>query len=188
MRSWTEEIRRTWLADPDLVRRADDFVRGELARHRGLSPHERENVTAWSIERIATDVDAFATTNRWLWVTTGICVIAELLFAAKGGTIFRIGDVPPNPALRALHILRNAMFHPAHVHSGGSGEPHVVQLVEHLRGNGDADLADKLERNWAFLAERPIAAFAVRMLDGAARTHPDTQGFIPLRAKTLTSR
>jgi hypothetical protein len=188
MRSWGEEVRRTWLADPDRVWRADDFVRGELARHRGLNPHERENVAAWSVERIVADVDAFAATNRWIWVTTGACLIAELLFAAKGGTIFRIDDGPPSPALRALHILRNAMFHPAHARAGGSGEPHVAQLVEHLRGNGEADLAEQLARNWAFLAERPIAAFAVRMLDGAAREHPNTREFIPPRAKALARR
>ena len=177
MKSWAEHFGSTWPADPDTVRRADDYVRYCLARNRDVPLAVRQHVAPCSVEALVADIRAFAFDHRWFWVTAASCLLAELLLGAKRGGIFELDQRRggKDPGVKALHSLRNAVFHPAHSSKGaGAGEPHIAKLIDHLRGNLRDDLASELERSWAFLAARPVAVFALEMLNAAPRAHPDT--------------
>jgi hypothetical protein len=161
------------------LRRADDWVRQCIARHRDKRGRALEDICACSVDRLAGDVRSLGL-DGWFWTTAATCLLAELLFAARSGGTFRDMRAPADReakvAFDAMLILRNATFHPAHSSRvAGAGEPHVARLVDHLRGNGEGELGDALAQSWAMLADRPIAVFAVRMLDAAARGHPDTR-------------
>src|SRR5260221_9929848 len=186
MKSWGEEMGETWLGEPSVVQGIDSFVRTRLVGHRRLAAQRVEDVAACSVAGLVDDVKAFAAVNRWFWVTASACLLTELIFASKRGGIFQIDErrvselAPEERAVpTGLYRLRNAVFHPAHSAAGaGAGTPHVEHVVEHLRGISRHDLALSLERSWAFLADRPIAEFAVQTLNAAVRSHPDTRGLI----------
>lgn len=181
VRSWPEEVDGTWLGNPRLVGRADDFVRTCIAKHRGKPGGQAHaDIAACSVRVLAEDVRSLGVENRWFWVTAASCQLAELLFAARSGGAFRDVRRPvgreAKAAFQGLLILRNAVFHPAHSSpDAGSGTPPIARLIDHLRGNAERALGDELARSWAFLAARPMATFAIRMLDSAAREHPDTK-------------
>jgi hypothetical protein len=176
----------TWLGDRRAVDRADAWVRGRLAHHRGKRGRSREDIGAMSVDRLVADVRSLGVDGRWLWVTAATCLLAELLFAATFGGTFRDVRAPVDRegkvAFQGLLILRNVTFHPAHAASdAGSGVPHMTRFGEHLRGNGDAGLAHALAESWAAFAGRPVSSYAIRMLDAAARAHPDTKHHFPSR-------
>lgn len=180
MKSWAEEFDGTWLADERVRARADRWVREWIARHRSKRGRDKEDVAVFGIERLAHDIRSFGHEGRWLWVTAAVCLVAELLFAARDGGVFRDQRVPHDRdaavPFKALRILRNVTFHPAHSSPrAGSGEPHVLQLVQHLRENSEGDLADALAQSWAFVADRRMASFALRMVNSAPRQHQDTR-------------
>jgi hypothetical protein len=138
-------------------------------------------VAPWSVDALVADIGFFGQTGRWLWATAGICLLAELILSAKTGGVFELapGRGQALPPVRALYHLRNAVFHPAHhSNTAGSGDAQISQLIVHLDGNGEAALAQRLDQNAAYLAQRPMTEFAVRMLDAAGRTHPDTSGVV----------
>ena len=49
----------------------------------------------------------------------------------------------------------------------------MLRLVAHLEGNQEGPLGAQLKDNWAEFSGRPIAAFAVRMLDSAVKQDHD---------------
>src|SRR5580700_6877174 len=118
MKAWGEEVDTTWLGDRRALRRADDWVRQCIARHRDKRGRDREDISACSVDRLAGDVRSLGLDGRWLWTTAATCLLAELLFAAKSGGTFRDTRAPADReakvAFDALRILRNAVFHPGH--------------------------------------------------------------------------
>ena len=123
------------------------------------------------------DLIAFGNAQRWLWATAAAGLIAELVFSSRGGGVFELAAAhgPVLLPVRALYHLRNSVFHPAHVSDrAGSGEAQIARLIVHLAGNSEPALAHRLDQSRAFLAQRPITEFAVRMLDAAGRSHPDS--------------
>jgi len=54
----------------------------------------------------------------------------------------------------------------------------MEKLIAHLEGNTEGELASALKRSWGTFAERPIAEFAVEMLNRAVMTHPMTERLV----------
>lgn len=53
----------------------------------------------------------------------------------------------------------------------GSSAPPILSLIEWLEANNEKHLAERLKPNWAFLAQRPIAIFALHTMDFVGRTY-----------------
>jgi hypothetical protein len=182
VRSWVEQVTRTWLQDESLVRELDSWVRTRLAAHRRLPPKAYPDVVAAGVSALIADIRSFGTESRWFWASSAICLLAELVFAADVGGTFasrkRRTLELPTIALAPLVILRNALLHPAHQSwDAGAGEPHVARLVEWLEENSEGPLAQLLETSWAALGSRGVSEFALRRLDAAGRDFTRRMGF-----------
>ncbi len=125
--------------------------------------------------------------SQWFWVTATTALLAELIFCAKHDRTFReVSELPVDRDLavpmRALYMVRNVAFHPAHIAGSNAGEPHVLRLVAHLEGNQEGPLGAQLKDNWAEFGGRPLAAFAVRMLESAVKQDHDAGAVVRRRA------
>lgn len=172
MRSWKEQLDGSWLGDASSVRDLDSWVRGRLASHRRLARAAQVDVVAAGVGALVEDVRSFGLDNRWFWASCAICLLAELVLAAEFGGTFgsrRRGREVISPiVVTPLVILRNALFHPAHQSAAaGAGRPHVEQLVEWLRENSEAPLAERLAASWSVIGSREVAEFALRRLNVA---------------------
>jgi hypothetical protein len=171
-----------WMVDAGLRALLDDYVKATLAKHRGLQTSKRGEAGAASISSLTQDLKADWDACRWYWVTVRVALLSELIFAARHGSVFE--DPPAGRAVhlvtrRALRILRNVAFHPAHVLGNRSGPPHMEQLVEHLKANSEGRLGQDLENNWSLFGSKQVAAFALRMLDSGVRNSPELAEYFP---------
>ncbi len=76
-----------------------------------------------------------------------------------------------------LRIVRNCVFHPAHQRTdAGSGSPPILGLIELLSAYQEPESAAGLTDSWAYLSERSITTFALRMLNAAGREQAEYLG------------
>lgn len=182
MKPWNEEISTTWLKEPAFVRSLDGWVREQLVEHRPDA--KTESVAAWTVEMLSAEVHRLGAEGRWLWCTSAVSLLAELVFCAADGGVF------PSASARyrddfakdvgALRVVRNAVFHPAFQNrDAGSGKPHVEELFVLLDNDDDADVRDAALRmavDWSYLAARPVTSFALRKLNSAGRIYANELG------------
>lgn len=172
IRSWEEEFSRTWLNDEELVLALDmAYVRPSLLSVRSLPISEGQSVAPTSVQTLVSDVRRFGREHHWFWCTSALCLLTELILAARTGTTWKTAEIDGDVRFLAepLRLLRNACFHPAHQAPGSSGAPPISEFIAWLEGNGEANLAERLAPNWAFLAHRPVASFALRKQDAVGR-------------------
>lgn len=171
--TWALAFEGTWLADPDFVRRMDDYVRARLATHRGSPGHPAPGVT--SVDVLVKDIRRFGNDSRWFWLVAAIGLLAELVLCAESGTpqpgkAIQVHE--RNGGLRGLGVmmtplilLRNAAVHPAS--TAKPSDRFVDHFVEWLESNGEAELARTLRGRWGMLGSEPVARFSLRRLDAA---------------------
>lgn len=172
--SWEEEFNRTWLSDKSLVSTLDrEYICPALLAHRSLPAHHAPNVAPASAVMLVEHVQRFGKEQYWFWCTAALCLLAELLLVAERGTTWKGGILNAHIAAMAepLRRLRNSCFHPAHQADSGSGPPPILTLIEWFESNNELRLAASLKPNWALLAQRPIASFALRRMDLVGRMY-----------------
>lgn len=157
----------TWMASPEKVGDLDRIVRQRLERHMAsLGPQ--------SVGLLADDLRKCNDHRLWFLGTCVCALLAELLFGAEEGGIFRKSSALRDLDLReqgdCLRELRNACFHPAHVNEkAGSGLPHVAVLAERIASRAPR-VADDLRRDCRVLRSAEVYVVALRVLDEAGRT------------------
>ena len=171
--TWTEEIDRTFLADSGKMGTLDRWVRAKLIAHRIEDLVDAQSVAPWSVEVLVREVVVFGEQQKWLWAITAIALLQELVFCCEGGGLTPSTDLKHRDLCRdakALQELRNVVMHPAFQLSGGGNTAPMVRLIALLRIDDDPDIRQqltKLERNWAAVADRPVAVYALRKLNSA---------------------
>ena len=130
---------------------------------------------------LAREIEHLGDEQRWLGCTAAVSLLAEILFCAPQGGTF--GSMRPRfpyhlgRNIETLRVLRNAVFHPAHQKvDAGSGAPPIEQLIYRLEQDLEGDVAAKLRESWAYLAERAITRFALRILNSAGRLYAEEVG------------
>ena len=78
MKSWDEEFSATWLGDPDFVARYDEWSRTRAVHHRPDA--QAESALPWTVDLLVADIKRFGADGRWLWCTSAIALLAELIF------------------------------------------------------------------------------------------------------------
>jgi hypothetical protein len=177
VKSWREAFDATWLADSESVTALDNWVRRQLAAHRGLGDdiHALPSVAPWSVETLAHSIGAFGDANQWLWCVTAISLMQELIFCAESGGIDPAGvatDADLARVLDTLRTIRNAVVHPAFQRSEVGRDAPRVRLIKLLENDDDpevTELALRLPDAWSYLAERPTATYGLRKLEAAGR-------------------
>lgn len=192
MRSWVDEWGETWLSRPETIQRIDGWVRERLVSHHQKAHRAaaHDSVSPWSIDALVADVDRFAQSTDWLWATTSICLLQELLFCADDGGIRASRSVPNSilDEVTTLRLLRNALFHPANIAPTSSKDvdPALEQLSFRMDRDPEfANFAADLMGNWSFLASRPVTVFALRRLNSAGREYARQLGWsVPARRRS----
>lgn len=181
MKSWREEFSATWLDDPDFVARYDEWSRTRAVHHRPDA--QAESALPWTVDLLVADIKRFGADGRWLWCTSAIALLAELIFGIDAGGVFASDgrhrfDLAQN--VTALRELRNACFHPAFQNAGaGSGTPPIENIIEILDNDDDGAVREAAVRfavDWSYLAGRPVTSFALRQMDSAGRLYADAIG------------
>lgn len=174
MKTWREAYGETWLADGDKVAAIDGWVRRTLCRHRELDAlHAMQSVAPWSVETLARSVGAFGDAGQWLWCVTAVAILQELIFCAEDGGIDPAGvatDGDLQPDVEVLRAIRNVVLHPASQLAKGNKPPPMLRLISLFEADDDAsvtELALRLPDDWSYLAERPVATYALRKLGSA---------------------
>lgn len=168
-KSWAERVRHSWLGDEKICERLDAAINTRL-RATGGPPR-----LALSIPKVRDDIMALGDAQAWLWCTTAIALTGELLVCALDGGALSAKLVERAAqnreawvVLESLHLLRNAVCHPAHYStSAGAGEPQIVKLARHM-AQCERDmwnLAHALADDWARLGSREMSLFALRRLN-----------------------
>jgi hypothetical protein len=116
-RSWEDEWRATWLCDGAYTSMLDGWVRLRMILHHQAADRVavHESVGPWTIDGLASDIHRHATAGRWLWATTAICFVQELLFCIDDGGVdlSRHLSVGFTDEVKTLRYLRNVLAHPA---------------------------------------------------------------------------
>lgn len=100
--------------------------------------------------------------QRWFLASSVCGLVGELLFGSLegGGTLGPLASGHGRRFLvrETLRALRNACFHPAHVHPDGhSGIPHYQRLAEQLGRVGSPAVAKRLRDGPKALRSRELA-------------------------------
>jgi hypothetical protein len=174
VKTWREAYRETWLGNPDQVADLDRWVRRVLSAHRMGGIQAMQSVAPWSVETLARDIGAFGDKEQWLWCVTAISILQELVFCAEAGGMRPTGvatDADLERDIEALRAIRNTVLHPAFQRAGDDLPP-MVRLIALLEADDDpevTELALRLPDDWAYLAQRPAATYAIRKLGSAGQ-------------------
>lgn len=181
-RSWEDEWRATWLSDRAYVSTLDGWVRRRMIAHHGAADREalHESVGPWTIDGLVSDVHRHAGADRWLWATTSLCFLQELLFCIDDGGVDLSRHLGGGFAdeIEALRDLRNVVAHPAKMpvkSSARSGEKkeHAVDSFCARMGHDQEfwGFAAELLGNWSLFSDRRVTRFALRRLNTTGRAY-----------------
>ena len=117
-RSWEDEWRAAWLSDAAYTSTLDGWVRRRMIVHHvaaGRGAHH-ESVGPWTVDGLVSDVHRHAVAGRWLWATTAICFVQELLFCIDDGGVDMSRHLSDfTDVVKTLRYLRNVIAHPANM-------------------------------------------------------------------------
>ena len=183
MKHWLGEVGQTWLGDNDLVAEFDRWVRARLVHHRRTEGPTQESVAPWTVDVLVRDIKGLGHGNRWLWCTSAISLLAELVFCADAGGPFPSSTTSHrydlNLVVGALRTVRNATLHPAFQLPDGDQQPPIRRLYNLLDNDDDQEVREaayELADNWSFLAKRPITSYALRQLNSGGRLYGKALG------------
>jgi len=175
---------RSWLVDPDRVRRLGDEVRIRLTLGRTRRRLDAP-VPPFSVDVLADQVVRAVGYGRWYVATSACALLGELLFASaemaastKATGIYKIDDKPKRLPLpqrtrhelhRGLGVLRNACFHPALVIGKRESGPAVERFAKILEIVGQHALAEALDRDWSRIHDPAVTSWAIEAVDRAGR-------------------
>lgn len=97
----------------------------------------------------------------------------ELFFCCEGGGVVPSADLEHGDLrndAEALQELRNVVMHRAFQLTGRGNTAPMVRLIALLKIDDDLDMRRQLamlEKNWSTVADRPVAAYALRKLNSA---------------------
>jgi hypothetical protein len=184
-RSWHDEWGATWLSDGAYTSMLDRWVRRRMILHHQAASRTavHESVGPWTIDGLVSDVHRHATAGRWLWATTSVCFVQELLFCIDDGGV----DMSQHLAagftdeVKTLRYLRNVLAHPAKmpVKTGANSVDEFCYRMD--RDPEFYDFAPELLGNWSLFADHRVTRFAIRRLNTAGRAYARQLGLLPER-------
>jgi hypothetical protein len=174
-RSWEDEWAATWLSDGAYVAALDGWVRRRMIAHHENAERKAvpESVGPWTVDGLVSDVRRHAIAGRWLWATTGICFIQELLFCIDDGAVdmSRHLDDGFTDEVKTLRYLRNVIAHPAKMPVKAS-ENSVDEFCYRMERDPEFWMfAAELLDNWSLFADPRVTRFALRRLNTAGRAY-----------------
>jgi hypothetical protein len=138
----------------------------------------------WTLDGLVVDVHRHAAAGRWLWATTAICLVQELLFCVDDGGVDMSRHLSGGFAdeVRTLRYLRNVIAHPAKmpVKTGENSADEFCFRME--REPAFYELAPSLLDNWSIFADHRVTRFALRRLNTAGRAYGRQLGLLPQRS------
>jgi hypothetical protein len=181
-RSWEDEWRATWLSDRAYVNALDGWVRRRMIAHHAAADREarHESVGPWTVDGLVSDVHRHASASHWLWATTSICFLQELLFCIDDGGVELSRHLGAGFAdeIEALRDLRNVIAHPAKMPEksnarAGEKKEHAVDsfCARMERDHEFWEFAVELLGNWSLFSDRRVTRFALRRLNTAGRAY-----------------
>jgi hypothetical protein len=139
-----------------------------------------ESLGPWTVDGLASDVHRHALADRWLWATTAICFLQELLFCIDDGGIHpskRLGAFTDE--VQALVYLRNVIAHPANLGADATSAKEFCYRMD--RDPEFQDFSTDLMENWSLFARDQVTRFALRRLNTAGRAYARQLGLFPQR-------
>jgi len=185
-RSWQDEWGRAWLSDSEFTTALDGWVRRRMIEHYEVAERRAELGTLgpWTLDGLVADVHRHAAAGRWLWATTAICLVQELLFCIDDGGVDMSRHLSGDFAdeVRTLRYLRNVIAHPAKmpVTTGENSADEFCFRME--RDPALYELAPSLLDNWSLFADHRVTRFALRRLNTAGRAYGRQLGLLPQRS------
>ncbi len=181
-RSWEDEWRATWLSDRAYVSTLDGWVRRRMIAHHAAADREalHESVGPWTIDGLVSDVHRHAAAGHWLWATTSICFLQELLFCIEDGGVDLSRHLGNGFAdeIEALRDLRNVVAHPANMpvpddaRAGVKNEHAVDSFCARMEHDQEFwGFAVELLGNWSLFSDRRVTRFALRRLNTTGRAY-----------------
>lgn len=178
-KEWSE----TWLFDRAYVTTLDVWVRRRMTAHHAAANREAlpESIGPWTIDGLVSDVHRHATAGHWLWATTAISVIQELLFCIDDGGVDlsrHLGTFRDD--VQTLRYLRNVIAHPANMPVTATAKTKDKEKTENsadkfcFRMERDPeflDFAAELFGNWSLFSDHRVTRFALRRLNTAGRAY-----------------
>ena len=184
-RSWEAEWSATWPSDGAYVATLDAWVRRRMIAHHAAADREafHESVGPWTIDGLVSDIHRHATAARWLWASTAISFVQELLFCIEDGSV----DVSRHLSsgftdeVKTLRYLRNVLAHPARMPMK-VGENSVDEFCFRVERDPEFyEFAPELIDNWSLFADHRVTRFALRRLNTAGRAYARQLGLLPER-------
>lgn len=173
-RSWEDEWRATWLSDGAYTNTLDGWVRRRMIAHHRVAEREavHESVGPWTVDGLVSDVHRHAIAGRWLWATTALCFIQELLFCIDDGGVDMARHLGGfTDEVKTLRYLRNVIAHPAKM-PVKTGENSVDEFCYRMERDPEFwTFAAELLDNWSLFADHRVTRFSLRRLNTAGRAY-----------------
>lgn len=183
-RAWEDEWRATWLSDAAYTSTLDGWARRRMIEHHRAADREAyaESVGPWTVDGLVSDVHRHAVAGRWLWATTAICFVQELLFCIDDGGVDMSRHLSGfTDEVKTLRYLRNAVAHPAKM-PVRTGENSVDELCFRMERDPEFwEFASELLGNWSLFADHRVTRFALRRLNTAGRAYVRQLGLLAQR-------
>jgi len=184
-RSWEDEWSRTWLADASYASALDGWVRRRMVEHHEAVGRQADQLSVgpWTIDRLVSDIHRHAKATRWLWATTAICFMQELLFCIDDGGVdlSRHLSTSFTDEVLTLRYLRNVIAHPARM-PGDAAENSADQFCFRMERDPEFwEFASELLGNGALFGDHRVTRFALRRLNIAGRAYGRQLGLLPYR-------
>jgi hypothetical protein len=184
-RSWESEWGRTWLADAAYTSTLDGWVRRRMVEHHAAVGRQADQLSVgpWTIDSLVNDIHRHATAARWLWATTAICFVQELLFCIEDGGVepSRHLSTGVTGEVLTLRYLRNVIAHPARMPDDAT-ENSADQFCFRMERDPEFwEFASELLGNWSLFGDHRVTRFALRRLNIAGRAYSRQLGLLPQR-------
>ncbi|HET7499926.1 MAG TPA: hypothetical protein VFK02_02960 [Kofleriaceae bacterium] len=184
-RSWQNDWAETWLSDPAYVSTLDHWVRRRHVQHHEAAERQAAygTVGPWTVAGLVSDVHRHAIASHWLWATTAICFLQELVFCIDDGGVDMSRHLSDDfiDEVKTLRYLRNVVAHPAKM-PVKTGENSVDQLCFRMEREPQFwSFAPELLDNWSLFADHRVTRFALRRINTAGRAYGRQLGLLPQR-------
>lgn len=178
-RPWEKEWSETWLFDRAYVTTLDAWVRRRMTTHHAAANRDAlpESIGPWTIDGLVSDLHRHATAGHWLWATTAISFIQELLFCIDDGGVDmsrHLGTFRDD--VQTLRYLRNVVAHPANMPAKTKDKEQTENSADKFcfrmeRDPEFLDFAFELFGNWSLFSDHRVTRFALRRLNTAGRAY-----------------
>lgn len=174
---WSTHWERTWLASSQATKDLDAKLAAIIGKHWDRVGAKASDVMLLRCEPTANAMRELGRSAEFaIHCTILLALLGELLLCAERGGILQDGavqvfanDVERENVAEALRLLRNAVAHPAAA-SADHGEVAVVSFAEYVeRSFPEETWASTLWQTPGQLATRPVAFFALRLVDQLGR-------------------